>query len=88
MHNMHEEFNIRELTDRDDATFIEVATLFQSMYDYMEAHGLIIELAADGAKKWIEGIKKGLGRLGELYIDSQGENIKGFANGSIRLTTD
>ena len=85
---MPEEFSIRTLNAGDDHELFLVERLFQSMYDYMEEHGLIIGLADDGASKWLKGAKKGLGRFGVIYIASTGDDIKGFAHGSIRLTPD
>ena len=85
---MHKTIKIRELTLTEDPSFIQVEGLFLSMYSFMERHGLMIGLSEDGATKWIESIKKGLGRFGVLYIASVGGEIVGFSHGSIRLVPD
>jgi GNAT superfamily N-acetyltransferase len=85
---MPDEFKIRELAAGDDLELLMVEKLFQAMYEYMGKHGLIIGLAADGANAWIKGAKKGLGRFGVIFIASLGDDIIGFAHGSIRLTPD
>lgn len=79
---------IKEIIDKNDPAFKSVQALFSDMYSYMEANGLNIGLAEDGATSWLSGVKQGLGRFGTLCIASSGEEIIGFAHGSIGLTPD
>ena len=85
---MQDNINIREITDRDDPAMKSVEKLFIEMYDFMKQHGLILDLATDGSHKWIETVKKSLGRFGVLFICTLNEEDIGFAHGSIRLTPD
>jgi len=85
---MPDRINIRELTDKQDAVLEEVKVLFQEMYSYMETHGLMLGLASEGAEKWLNGITKGLGRFGVLYLASSNGKLIGFAHGAIRLIPD
>ena len=58
------------------------------MYDDMLGHGLMLTLAGDGPQKWLDSVKKSLGRFGVLYISVSEKEISGFAHGSLRLTPD
>lgn len=86
MPGMQSDYNIRELTDKHDAAFENIESLFYEMYACMRKQGLILELADDGARKWIDGIRTGLGRFGSLFVCENEGKIIGFAHGSIILT--
>lgn len=79
---------IREIRTADDPAWEAVKSLFPDMYGYMSGKGLMLELAGDGPENWVASVKKGLGRFGVLFISFRGEEITGFAHGSIRLTPD
>lgn len=85
---MPENFSIIELTDRNDPAWVEVEKLFIEMYEFMSGHGLGLGLSDDGHSQWIDSVKRGLGRFGVLFTCTEGEEITGFAHGSIRLTPD
>lgn len=85
---MQEEYTIRELTNKQDEAFESVKELFEEMYAYMREHGLMLDLADDGARKWIKSVQTGLGRFGGLFVCEVNEEVIGFAHGSIRLTPD
>ena len=79
---------IREVTSADDPAWESVKLLFADMYAFMSGKGLLLGLSDDGPEKWVAAVSKGLGRFGVLFISMRGEEISGFAHGSIRLTPD
>ena len=85
---MTDRFNIKEITDSQDAALDMVEGLFFDMYEYMKQHGLMLGLADDGQHRWIEAVKKTLGRFAVLLICTVDDEIIGFAHGSIRLSPD
>ncbi len=85
---MQNKFFIQELSDKQDQRLDDVAVLFGEMYDDMLGHGLMLTLADDGPQKWLDSVKKSLGRFGVLYISVSEKGISGFAHGSVRLTPD
>ena len=85
---MQNKFFIQELSDKQDQRLDDVAVLFGKMYDDMLGHGLMLTLADDGPQKWLDSVKKSLGRFGVLYISVSEKGISGFAHGSVRLTPD
>jgi GNAT superfamily N-acetyltransferase len=85
---MLNKYLIKEITDKQDPTLEQVGVLFGEMYEYMQAHGLKLELSPDGCQQWISSVSKGLGRFGVLYVIFNDDDIFGFAHGSIRLSPD
>lgn len=85
---MPDSFYIKEITDRQDPAIDMVSDLFLEMYDYMNQHGLMIDLADEGQLKWIHSVTKSLGRFGVLLLCYSGDEVTGFAHGSISLTPD
>lgn len=85
---MTQKINIREIIHGDDPAIIKLEALFRDMYRYMDNHGLKLELAEKGERKWLDGVIKGLGRFGVLQVAENGEAVVGFAHGSLRLTPD
>ena len=80
--------NIREISDRQDPALEIVEGLFLDMYEYMKQHGLMLDLADDGQHRWIETVKKTMGRFGLLLLCTLGDETIGFAHGSIRISPD
>lgn len=85
---MESKFNIIEISDKQDPAFEDLALLFEEMYDFMAAQGLMLELAEQGAQKWLNSISQGLGRFGVLYVCEMDNELTGFAHGALRLTPD
>lgn len=88
MPDMTQNITIREIPHGDDPTLPKVEDLFCDMYAYMNDHGLRMELAEKGEQKWLDGIRKGLGRFGVLLVAEMEGEVLGFAHGSVRLTPD
>jgi len=80
--------NIREISDRQDPALEIVEGLFLDMYEYMNQHGLMLDLADGGQQRWIEAVKKTMGRFGVLLICTLGDETIGFAHGSVRISPD
>ena len=85
---MQDNIRIREITNRQDPAMESVERLFLEMYDFMKQHGLMLDLAPDGSHKWIEAVKKSLGRFSVIFICTVDDENIGFAHGSVRLTPD
>jgi ribosomal protein S18 acetylase RimI-like enzyme len=85
---MQSDCKIEKITDKGDPLIEKTNLLFEEMYAFMQDHGLMLGLARDGARKWVEGIRQGLGRFGILFICLQQEEVIGFAHGALRLTPD
>jgi ribosomal protein S18 acetylase RimI-like enzyme len=76
------------LLDADDPRVLQTEALFREMYEFQEAHGLLLGLAPDGPAKWLQGVVKGLGRFGCLVGASDGDRLVGFAHGSLQVLPD
>ncbi len=80
---------IKELTAAaDDATFGALTDLFREMYSYMNEHGLNLKLAPDGDKKWVNSMKKTLGKINFISVAFKDDKLIGFGVASIRLAPD
>jgi ribosomal protein S18 acetylase RimI-like enzyme len=85
---MQSKLNIKEIIDKDDPALMDLVFLFDEMYDFMAEHGLMLDLAEQGADKWLSSISQGLGRFGILYACHSDHEMLGFAHGALRLTPD
>jgi GNAT superfamily N-acetyltransferase len=82
------EIKYRHIEDPEDMALDQVRQLFSEMYSHMREHGLMLELDAGGAEKWIASLKRTLKRFAVLQVAGNGEEIIGFAHGSLSLTPD
>ena len=84
---MTEKLIIREMLDKEDPALADVKRMFQAMYD-KEDSDQAVQLIEDGPEIWLQGVRKGLGRFGVIFLASMdGKNI-GFAHGGLRLMSD
>jgi ribosomal protein S18 acetylase RimI-like enzyme len=88
MPDMTQNIIIREIPHGDDPAMIKVEQLFFDMYAFMNDHGLRLGLTEKGEQKWLDGIRKGMGRFGVLLVAEQEGKVLAFAHGSVRLTPD
>jgi GNAT superfamily N-acetyltransferase len=72
----------------DKKELAEVTDLFRGMYSEMEAQGLKVPLAADGARLWTSGVEKTIGRLSCLVVAVTEGRVIGFAHGTLRFLPD
>ena len=79
---------LRQIDSSDDRTLNHVASLFSEMYQYMEEHGLMINLTDDGPDKWINSLKRTLNRFSILVVAEDGGQPVGFAVGALSVTPD
>ena len=82
------EIEYRRIEEPEDRVLEQVKQLFNDMYSQMHDHGLMLDLDPDGADKWIISLKRTLGRFAVLQIACQGEEVIGFAHGSLSLAPD
>jgi GNAT superfamily N-acetyltransferase len=82
------DFEIIMLNDPADLEFANIKILFRKMYNNMEEHGLMLDLAENGPDKWAGSVRNMLGKFAALPVArSEGRTI-GFAHGALRFTTD
>lgn len=75
--------------ERSDASGIRsITTLFDAMYAEMKAQGLMLELDAGGADRWLDGVLTGIERFGRLVVVKGDQRIVGFAHAVVKLTPD
>lgn len=78
---------IKEVTGKeDDLIYFSISALFAEMHAFMNTKDLVLELAPNGEKVWINSIKGTLGKLNVLFAASVHDEIIGFAAGNLRLT--
>ena len=79
---------VRRLDRPDAAVLDQVERQFVAMYEYMNAHGLLLRLAPQGEKRWRRSIERALGRFSVLAVASSGDTVAGFAHGAIAMVPD
>lgn len=66
----------------------EVNELFRQMYAAMDAMGLMIPLAEDGAENWVQSAKNIAGKYGITILVKNDAKAIGFAHGTLRFMPD
>lgn len=79
---------IRRLDRADAAILDQVERQFVSMYEFMNAHGLLLKLAPEGEKRWRRSIERALGRFSALAVAIDRDTVAGFAHGAIAMVPD
>jgi len=72
----------------DDANLRELPALFTAMHEEMATQGMMLRLAPDGARLWLDGVVNGLDRFNRLVIALDGERTIGFAHGAMKLAPE
>lgn len=85
---MNDPIQIRAIKESSDASMEAIRTMFGEMYAYMREHGLKLDLAGNGAQKWVENVSKGLDRFNCIFLAEENGKPTGFAHGSLRLSPD
>ena len=79
---------VRRLERADAAILDQVERQFVMMYEYMNAHGLLMRLAPEGEKRWRRSVERALGRFSTLAVAMSGDTVAGFAHGAIAMVPD
>jgi GNAT superfamily N-acetyltransferase len=79
---------IRLMNDPSDPLLRKLPSLFGSMYDEMRPQGLMLDISGDGPQKWLEGVSRTLGKTSCIVGAITGDDLAGFAHGSLRFTPD
>jgi ribosomal protein S18 acetylase RimI-like enzyme len=83
-----EEISYISLDSSDNAGWKATAELFKRMYARMDDLGLMLQLAPDGAEKWLQATKNTAGRFGLVIVAKKGDKAVGFAHGIIKYLPD
>lgn len=73
------------LPDSADQDFVEVVGMFNALYEHMDQTGLKMPLVDGGAERFINGIKRNLGKNYFLLVAKENEEFVGFGIGTLRL---
>jgi GNAT superfamily N-acetyltransferase len=76
------------ISDGADPLLEQVKPLFAEMYRGMQAQGLMLPLADDGADTWLEGALATLGRFGIIAVAVEEDRLAGFAHGALKFLPD
>lgn len=79
---------IRAVTDPEDPVLAGIEPHFQAMHDEMASQGMLLRLADDGARTWLNGVRGGLERFGRLAVAGSDGIITGFAHASVKLAPE
>lgn len=75
--------------DKNDASHREAVTaLFKTYYSYFESLGIPLPLAPGGEQLWMSAAMQSVGRMSVLPLAVAGEEIIGFAQGTVKLLPD
>ena len=66
----------------------QVERQFAELYNFIKDKGLKLPLVKDGEKKWINSIKKTVGKFVALFVAVDGEKVAGFVSGVVKFTPD
>ena len=75
---------IAEVT-KGDTRLDQVEALFRDFYNGMEKQGLMMPLVDGGEKIWRKSAEKTLGKVNQLFIAIENENVVGFSLGTLRM---
>lgn len=80
--------NIRCIRSVDDPALHQLPALFEAMHHGMEAQGMQLKLAPDGASKWVEDAARSAERFGRLVVAERDGTVVGFAHGAVKLAPE
>lgn len=79
---------IIQIKEPESKLLPQVERQFAAMYDHIKDKGLKLPLIEKGEKKWINSIKKTIGKYSGLFVAVDGEKVAGFVFGMIKFTPD
>ena len=81
-------FPVRTITQADDPALGTVPALFEMMHAEMASQGMLLRLAENGARIWLDATKSGLERFGRLAVAEADGRVVGFAHAVVKLAPD
>ncbi len=85
---MNIEAGITVITDPHDPRLEQLLPMFEDLHRVMHRHGMLIQLAPDGARIWLNGFRNGLERFSRMVIAEAEGRVIGFTCGSIKLAPE
>jgi len=82
------EASIIVITDATDPRLEALVPMFEDLHAGLRGMGMMRQLAPDGARLWIAGVRLGLERFNRMVIAQQGDEVVGFTSGSIKLAPE
>ncbi len=82
------EVSIIAVRDADDPRLEQLIPMFEDLHAVMHAHGMMQQLAPEGARLWLDGVKAGIERFNRMVLAVQGDTVVGFTCGSIKLAPE
>jgi len=88
MHKEMENLKIIQIKDSANEFLPQVEQQFAELYSFMKDKGLKLNLVEDGEKKWMNSIKKTIGKFVALFVVLDGKKVAGFVSGIVKFTPD
>lgn len=79
---------VRTITRADDPALGALPGLFEAMHSEMATQGMLLHLAVDGARTWLDSVVAGLDRFGHLAVAEGDGQVIGFAHAALKLAPD
>lgn len=80
--------SIIAVKDAGDPRLAQLIPMFEDLHALMRTHGMMQDLAPNGARLWLEGVKAGLERFNRVVLAVEGDTVVGFTAGSIKLAPE
>jgi GNAT superfamily N-acetyltransferase len=85
---MSNEPEISFISDPADPRLDQLLPMFEDLHAVMNRHGMLLELAPNGAKIWLDSFRTGLERFGRMVIAEADGKVIGFTCGSMKLAPE
>ncbi len=76
------------ITEPSDQRLEQLLPMFEDLHTVMNEHGMLIELAPNGARIWLDGFRQGLERFSRMVIAESDGKVIGFTCGSLKLAPE
>ena len=76
------------ITDPADPRLEAILPMFEDLHSVMNRHGMLLELAPDGARIWLNGLRSGIERFTRIVIAEMNGEVIGFTCGSLKLAPE
>ena len=85
---MSGEPRISYITDPADPRLEQLIPMFEDLHEVMHRHGMLLKLAPNGARLWLDGFRTGLERFSRMVIAEANGAVIGFTCGSMKLAPE
>lgn len=80
--------SISFISDPADPRLEQLLPMFEDLHAVMNKHGMIMELAPNGARIWLDGFRQGVERFSRMVIAESEGKVVGFTCGSLKLAPE